>query len=187
MISTPSSLLVRLRTAEDSVAWNRFVQLYSPLLHYWTTRLGVEPSRRLDICQEVFVVLIQRREWLESQPPTSFRAWLYTVTANKCHDLQRRLRRHSEPEWQADFDPAIPAPQDELGEQEYRTYLARAALRLMRDCFSESTWRACWEHVAEGRSAADVAHELGISENAVYLARGRVLKRLRQELDGLWE
>ncbi len=187
MVSTHSSLLVRLRTADDSVAWNRFVQLYSPLLNFWITHLGVEPSRRLDVCQEVFVVLIQRREWLEGQRPKSFRAWLYTVTANKCRDLQRRLQRAVEPEWRADLNPAILAPQDDLDEQEYRTYLARAALRLMRDCFSESTWRACWEHVAEGRSAAVVARELGISENAVYLARGRVLKRLRQELDGLWE
>jgi RNA polymerase sigma-70 factor (ECF subfamily) len=178
---------MRLRTAEDSVAWNRFVQLYTPLLHFWVTRLGIDPAQRMDVCQEVLVVLIQSREWLEARQPIRFRAWLYTVTANKCRDLQRRLRRVTEPEWRADLDPAIPAPQDELDEQEYRAYLARAALRLMRDCFSESTWRACWEHVAEGRSAAEVARELGISENAVYLARGRVLKRLRQELDGLWE
>jgi RNA polymerase sigma-70 factor (ECF subfamily) len=178
---------MRLRTAEDSVAWNRFVQLYTPLLHFWVTRLGIDPAQRMDVCQEVLVVLIQSREWLEARQPIRFRAWLYTVTANKCRDLQRGLRRVTEPEWRADLDPSIPAPQDELDEQEYRAYLARAALRLMRDCFSESTWRACWEHVAEGRSAADVARELGISENAVYLARGRVLKRLRQELDGLWE
>ncbi len=57
----------------------------------------------------------------------------------------------------------------------------------MSNSFSEVTCRAVWEHVAHGRSAAEVAAELGITENAVYLARGRVLKRLRQELDGLWE
>jgi RNA polymerase sigma-70 factor (ECF subfamily) len=78
-------------------------------------------------------------------------------------------------------------PNPILIEQEYRTFVAQAALRLMRDSFSETTWRACWEHVVEGRTASQVAVELDISENAVYLARGRVLKRLRDELVGLWE
>jgi RNA polymerase sigma-70 factor (ECF subfamily) len=55
----------------------------------------------------------------------------------------------------------------------------------MRAEFESSTWTACWEHVVSGRSAADVAAELGISEGAVYVAKCRVLRRLRQELKGL--
>ena len=53
--------------------------------------------------------------------------------------------------------------------------------------FSENTWRACWMHLVEGRDGADIASELGISRNAVFLAKRRVLERLRQELDGMWE
>ncbi len=187
MVSTHTSLLVRLRSSEDSVAWNRFVKLYSPLVHYWVSRLGVEPQHRFDVCQEVFLVLVNRSSWLGTSRPTSFRAWLHTVTANKCHDLRRKQQRKCEPESRADLDRELPDPNDHLSEQEYRSYLSRAALQLMQDCFSETTWRACWEHVANGRPAPEVARELGISVNSVYLARGRVLKRLRQELDGLWE
>jgi RNA polymerase sigma-70 factor (ECF subfamily) len=61
------------------------------------------------------------------------------------------------------------------------------ALRLMRADFEETTWKACWEYVVNGRAAAEVAADLGVSVNAVHLAKARVLRRLRQELAGLLE
>jgi RNA polymerase sigma-70 factor (ECF subfamily) len=57
----------------------------------------------------------------------------------------------------------------------------------MQADFQPTTWKACWEHVVAGRPAAEVAAELGITVNAVHLARARVLRRLRQELEGLIE
>jgi RNA polymerase sigma-70 factor (ECF subfamily) len=76
---------------------------------------------------------------------------------------------------------------DTFWEKEYRRELTARALQLMQADFAPTTWKACWEFVAQGRSAAEVARELGISENAVYLAKCRVLRRLRQELAGLVE
>jgi RNA polymerase sigma-70 factor (ECF subfamily) len=51
--------------------------------------------------------------------------------------------------------------------------------------FEPATWRAFWECVVNERPAAEVASELELTENAVYLAKGRVLRRLRNELGGL--
>ena len=51
--------------------------------------------------------------------------------------------------------------------------------------FRPTTWKACWEHVVAGRAAAEVAAQLGITVNAVYLAKSHVLARLRQEMAGL--
>jgi RNA polymerase sigma-70 factor (ECF subfamily) len=61
------------------------------------------------------------------------------------------------------------------------------AKQLIASEFEPVTWAACWKYVAEDRSAADVAEELGISSNAVRVAKCRVLKRLRDELAGLLE
>lgn len=61
------------------------------------------------------------------------------------------------------------------------------ALKIMRRDFEPTTWKACWENVAMGRPAAEVAEELGISRGAVYVATSRVLKRLRKELAGMME
>ena len=80
---------------------------------------------------------------------------------------------------------AAPDPFDSLIETEYRQQLAMRALELMQADFQPATWKACWEHAACGRPAAEVAAELGLTVNAVYLATSRVLRRLRQELEGL--
>jgi RNA polymerase sigma-70 factor (ECF subfamily) len=81
----------------------------------------------------------------------------------------------------------VPDAAQEFAEQEYRQYLVGRALRLMRSDFEPATWQACWQHVVEGKSAAAVAAALGISPRAVYVARSRVVARLRQELAGLLE
>jgi len=61
------------------------------------------------------------------------------------------------------------------------------ALCLMQADFQPATWKACWAYVVEDRPAANIAAELGITINAVHLAKARVLRRLRHELEGLWE
>ena len=74
-----------------------------------------------------------------------------------------------------------------MDETEYRHYLADRALQLAKREFAPGTWRAFWGVVVEGRPAGDVAAEVGVTVNAVYLARGRVLRRLREALDGLMD
>ena len=79
----------------------------------------------------------------------------------------------------------VEAKADSFWEVEFRRELTRRALELMRTDFAPPTWQACWEFLANGRSAAEVAREFGITENAVYLAKCRVLRLLRRELAGM--
>jgi len=81
--------------------------------------------------------------------------------------------------------PAASANDDCLEERAYRLYVIGRAMRLMVTEFEPTTWQACWETVMGGRPAAEVAAEQGITVNAVYLAKSRVLGRLRQDLEGL--
>src|SRR5207248_3916108 len=112
-----------------------------------------------------------------------FRAWLKTVALNKWRD-RRRKEAHA-PRTAPLPEPADPHGGEAFWEAEYRRELIGRALEVMRAEFQPTTWKACWEFVACGRPAAEVAAELGISENAVYIAKCRVLRRLRQELAGL--
>lgn len=186
-INTRESLLIQLRDRDDSVAWSRFVELYTPLIDYWVGQLGLKDPDRSDLVQEVFIVMLGKVSTFQYDSNRTFRGWLRTVTINKCRDFVRKSSRKVEPALLEQIDAASEDETTYLTQLEYREYLANAALRLMRMHFSETTWKACWEHVANGRTAKDVAEELGISENAVYLARGRVLTRLRDELEGLWD
>jgi RNA polymerase sigma-70 factor (ECF subfamily) len=148
-------------------------------------RLGLQTSDAADLLQEVFLTLYRKLPEFQYDPSHSFRAWLRTVVTNKCRDWQRQRVRQPA---MADVAPDdIPAPDDleGFGEAEYRQQIISRALQLMQTDFQPATWRACWEHVALERPAVEIARELGISVNAVYLAKARVLSRLRQELAGL--
>jgi RNA polymerase sigma-70 factor (ECF subfamily) len=190
MTITPVSLLARLcRPAQDAgttAAWAEFVELYTPLLYSWATRLRLQPSDAADLVQDVFVVLVRKLPEFTYDARKSFRAWLRTVFMNRLRDRGRRPA--AAPQQAAAVALAElsgPNHADELEEAEYADYLARRALQLMQREFRPATWRACWEHAVNGRPAADVARELGMSVNAVYVARSRVLRRLREYLQQL--
>ncbi len=184
MDTTSISLLQRLRTTTEQAAWERFVQLYTPLLCQWARRLGLSGADEADLVQDVFALLLQKLPKFQYESQGRFRGWLWTVTLNKW----REQRRRHLPTLQADSqacDPAGPDPVVAFSEAEYQKYLVQRALELMKDEFQPATWQAFWDCVVEEQSAAEVGRRLGISENAVYLAKGRVLRRLRQELEGL--
>jgi RNA polymerase sigma-70 factor, ECF subfamily len=184
MDTTPSSLFERLQQpTERQVAWSRFVQLYTPFLFDRARRLGLQAQDAADLVQDVFTVLLRELPGFHYDRGRSFRGWLHTVLANKWRESCRR--RVVPPAGPGVNDLAGPDDVAAFEEAEYRQFLSGRALELMQAEFQPTTWKACWEHVVSGRSAAEVAAELGISEGAVYVAKHRVLRRLRQELDGL--
>jgi RNA polymerase sigma-70 factor (ECF subfamily) len=182
MNSTSISLLERLRQEPDEAAWERFVRLYTPLLLYWARRLGLQDEDAADLVQDVLVVLVRKLPEFQYQRERSFRGWMRTVLMNKWRD--RRERGKAIP-LDTSIEPEAAADDDGLDEREYRLYVIGRALRLMSSEFEPSTWQSCWETVVGGRPVAEVAAELGITVNAVYLAKSRVLARLRQDLKGL--
>src|SRR6185295_3109153 len=99
--------------------------------------------------------------------------WLWTIARNKSRERARResLRRGAPcaelPDLGAD-DPA-----SHLANREFQAQLLQQALKVMQREFETTTWTACWEHVVLDRKAADVAEALGITVNAVYIAKSR--------------
>ena len=63
--------------------------------------------------------------------------------------------------------------------------LRSAAKPIERQSKYFDLWQACWQQVVKERSAAEVAQEMGVTKNFAYLAKSRVLCRLREELNGL--
>src|ERR1700756_3431118 len=117
MHTTPVSLLERVRQPGEQQAWARLVELYTPLLFYWTRRMGLQESDAADLVQDVFAVLVHKLPAFDYDPRKSFRAWLRTVLHNKWRDQRRRGTAAQFPTGAP--DPAIPAEVDVLGEEEY--------------------------------------------------------------------
>ena len=186
MDSTSISLLRRLREPEPEAAWRRFVDLYAPLIYHWGRNQGLNSTDTSDLVQEVMAILVVKLPDFEYDPAKRFRGWLRTVTINKARDFKRRQLTQPATGTNAAIGQAVVADEVDLfDEVEYRQYLVGRALRLMQAEFRETTWQACWKSFMERQSTAEISRELGLSPNAVHIAKSRVLRRLRAELNGL--
>lgn len=182
MLTTAASLLVQLREPRDHKAWGRFVELYSPLLYHWLRDSGLQPADSADVVQEVFVAVFSHAPQFDRQRTGSFRAWLKTIVQNKVRTFLRRRTVTMSIEGQT---LAVPPTTLANWDAEYATTLLARALELIESEFEPTTWKAFRLLQMDGQPAAQVAAELGVSRNAVYIARCRVLSRLRAEVEYL--
>jgi RNA polymerase sigma-70 factor (ECF subfamily) len=185
--TTQPSLLLRLRDARDDAAWGRFVELYAPLVYGYLRRQGLQDADAADVTQEVLRAVAAAIGRLDYDPQRgSFRGWLRAVVRSKlCNFLAARRRQglaggETVDQTVLQEHPAPPEP--DSWDQEYERRLFAWAAEQVRGGFTETSWRAFWQTAVEGRGAAEVADALGISVGAVYIAKSRVLARLRREI-----
>jgi RNA polymerase sigma-70 factor (ECF subfamily) len=137
-----------------------------------------------DLVQDVFALLVAKLPQFAYRPEMRFRGWLWTVTRNRWRERKRR-RSAATMSGSAIDHATVSDSTEDFDDDEYHTYVVNRCLQLMQCEFKPITWKACWAYVVEDRPAAEVATELGITVNAVHLAKSRVLRRLREELKGL--
>ena len=186
---TRPSLLVRIRDAADREAWRQFVDLYAPLVYRFARRRGLQDADAADLAQDVLHAVARSSERLEYDPRKgSFRGWLFTVARNKLHTFLRRRERQRRRIEDVAVDrlaeePTAPESEEEaLWEQEYQQRLFDWAAEQVRGHFQNRTWQAFWRTAVEGRSPREVAEALGLSVGAVYIAKSRVLARLKEQV-----
>jgi RNA polymerase sigma-70 factor (ECF subfamily) len=192
MDETSHSLLERLGQQPDDASWRRLVDLYTPLLRHTLLHYDVPAADVDDLVQEVFSVVIRELpQFRHNHQCGAFRRWLRNIAVHRLRGYWRvrqttahatgdsdALRRLNELE-----DPASgPSRQ---WDREHDEYIARRLLELLEPEFTPTTWQAFRRQVMDGGKPAAVARELGISTNAVLLAKSRVLRRMRQEIAGL--
>jgi RNA polymerase sigma-70 factor (ECF subfamily) len=184
MHTTPVTLLERLRHPDEQGAWASFVELCTPFLFAWARRLGLQEADAADLVQEVFAILVDKLPTFVYDPRKSFRGWLRAVALNQWRATSRKRAAAA---LEGAVDPEeLEAPEAEgFWDEEYRRHLVARALAIMQAEHDPSTWKACWECVVNGRSAAEVGADLGLKPGAVRAAKFRVLARLRRELDGM--
>ena len=191
--STSRSLLYRLRD-NDAEAWERLIVLYTPLTFFWCRKLGVADQDIPDVVQEVFKAVARGIDRFRKQHASdTFRGWLRTITRTKAIDLYRRQAKQTAGVGGSEAlrrIETVPDEHDAMDERDVDEEHACHAL-FLRACdliktdFRESTWKAFWRVVVDGRSPQQVAEELGMQAGAVRVAKSRVLQRLRQELGEL--
>ncbi|MEZ6046450.1 MAG: sigma-70 family RNA polymerase sigma factor [Planctomycetaceae bacterium] len=193
MKTTSVSLLERLQIPDPKESdWQLLHGLYAPLIRHWIERVPGIREEAADLTQEVMVVLLKEIPHFRRQRKGSFRAWLRQVTVNQLRSYRKRQKRNpvagvDETEL---FLDRLGDPESELSQRwnaEHDNHVLHQMLSIVEIDFGEQAWLAFKRFALEGLSAAQVAEETGLSENAVIKTKSRILKRLRQEAEGFLE
>jgi RNA polymerase sigma-70 factor (ECF subfamily) len=184
---TAPRLLLRLRDIQDAAAWQTFVAVYAPLIYRYCRRHGLQDADATDIGQEVLTQVARSIRTFEYQPQRGrFRDWLGTVTRNK---LRRFLGKQGQavcgrggPTSDAELDETVAPEADSEWTARFNAHLLQVALERVRPQVEGTTWRAFELVWLDNRPAAAVAPEVGLTVASVYVAKSRVLRRLREEV-----
>jgi RNA polymerase sigma factor (sigma-70 family) len=191
---TSSTLLLRLRDLEDEEAWSEFLQRYTPRIYQWCRRYNLQESDASDVTQEVLGKLLRAMRSFEYNPSKgSFRGWLKTVTNNAIRDFVSTLKHPGRGSGDtmmyrnlaAIQDPDALAALAETIEAEAEQELLIEAESRVKLRVQPHTWLAYQLTARDQIKPADAAERIGMPVSEIYVARSRVIKMLRQEVDRL--
>jgi RNA polymerase sigma-70 factor (ECF subfamily) len=179
--ATRASLLVRLRDPLDAAAWGQFVDLYAPLIYGYVRKQGLQDADAADLCQDVLAAVAGAVGRLDYDPARgAFRNWLFTVVRRKLANWRAAQRRSSSLSLSHGLEQCQ-APDTEADWQaEWDRRLFAWACEQIRPSVTAATWQAFWRTAFEDQPGKRVAADLGMSVAAVYLARSRVIARLKE-------
>lgn len=191
MNTTSESLLFRLQQHAnsdeiDQSAWESFVGLYTPLLLHWARKVGLKQPDAADLIQEVLAIVFRRLPDLKYDRQGSFRGWLRTVTLNKYRE-RRRIKTLPLVDESASFVEGLASvPQAEsTWDLDYGRLLLIQAMDKMQCDFEPATWQALLAVMRENLSVEQASKQHNVSPWTIYSARSRLMRRLRDQLDGM--
>ena len=187
--ATRHSLIVKLRDPADSAAWGEFLAIYEPLVYRLGRIKGLQDADARDLSQEVFHAVARAIDrWDPGRG--SFRGWLSRIARNLLINFLTRRQHQSRGSGATsvrvllEAQPASDASATALFEAEHEGTVPWAA-REIRGEFAPATWLAFWQTAGRGSSTGRGRGRVGLSVGAVYVARSRILARLRRRIKQL--
>ncbi|MEZ6062479.1 MAG: sigma-70 family RNA polymerase sigma factor [Planctomycetaceae bacterium] len=193
MSPTHLSLLKRAQ-AGSAEGWQELADLYSPLIQGWLQKRGVAHHDAEELSQDVMAVVIRELpQFKHSGRLGAFRRWLREITAFRTKHFWRTRKAHPESPGGSEFSEIVKqleddsSPASRLWDREHDEYLLRVLFAQIEAEFEQTTVVAFRRLVLDSVPVKDVAAELNLSVGAVYTAKSRVLRKLRQEAEGLMD
>jgi RNA polymerase sigma factor (sigma-70 family) len=188
---TKASLILRLPSADDADAWREFVSIYEPFVYRFARRGGLQDADARELVQNVLLSVARAvGRWRPDRQRGRFRTWLFRIARNQLLDVLAKQQRSIVASGGSGlFDllnQTLTPGDDQNMRLEHRRELLRWAAEQVKNTVNETTWNAFWMTAVQERTVETVASELGLTTGAVYIARSRVLARLRDEVKK-WE
>jgi RNA polymerase sigma factor (sigma-70 family) len=182
-METRKTLLERVKDPGDDRSWSEFVEIYAPLVFRFARGRGAADADAEDVSQEVMRVAARVMPRFDYDPGRgSFRAWLFTVSRRQLMRHFRREVRMGRVELpEGDGEEGFRAAWD----AEWRQHLLDRAVRRVKGQVGEGQWEAFWRTAVMEEDPAVVGRDLGMSREAVYMARSRISGRMREVLKDL--
>jgi len=188
---TRASLLVQIRDGANQGAWQEFVSLYGPVVYGFARKRGLQDADAADLMQDVMRSIsaaIGRLDYDRSQG--TFRGWLFTITRNKVFNFLSARKIRPQASGDSSTNRILDSTPDandgsDTWEVEYQRRLASLAMDRVKSEFQENTWKAFWLTAVDNTPVAEVARQIGMSAGAIYVAKSRVLARLKDEVEAM--
>lgn len=185
---TNESLILRVKDPADAAAWSDFLAIYRPVVVRMACGRGLQHADADDLAQQVFLSVARAIEdWEPDAHLPPFRIWLSRITRNAIVNALTRQKPDAAGGSASvqEMLRELPERNDETTQQvieESRRQAMRWAAEEIRSEFTEVTWAMFWRSTIEGESVADVARQQHKSPGAVYMARFRVMQRLKEKV-----
>ncbi|HJZ93632.1 MAG TPA: sigma-70 family RNA polymerase sigma factor [Gemmataceae bacterium] len=188
---TSVTLLGRLRRdGTDQAAWGEFVRRYGPKICAWCRQWALQDADAQDAAQDVLLKLAAKLRTFTYDPTRSFRGWLKTLTNHAWRDFVDARHRSG-----TLANARIPWEQLESQEagldliqrldEEFDRELADEAMARVQVRVAPHTWDAFRLTAIEELAGAEVARRLNMSVAMVFIAKSRVQKMIRAEVERL--
>jgi RNA polymerase sigma-70 factor (ECF subfamily) len=192
---TDHSLVDRVKDTSDKASWLEFMGIYQPVVYRLARRRGMQDADAQDVSQQVFSSISRAIVgWQQSEDQPPFRAWLTTIARNAITTALMRRRPDRGTGSSSVADALDRTPDAEQTEEEViieaRRAIVRWAAEQIRPEFTEVTWDIFWKTAMQYISVAEVSRSTGRSTGSIYVARHRVLSRLKEkiaEVSNHWE
>lgn len=184
---TRASLIVRLPDASDAPAWREFTEIYEPFVYQYARRRGLQDSDAHELVQEVFLGVAKAvKRFNPKSDRAKFRTWLFRIARNQLATLARKRRGEKQVDtgaWQSlEAAAGMNKASDSEFDETFRSEVFMWASQRVKKNVQPQTWDAFWQTSVEGKDINTVAENLSIPRGAVYVARSRVIQRLRKEV-----
>jgi RNA polymerase sigma-70 factor (ECF subfamily) len=185
---TRTSLIAQVQSLDDGQAWREFVAIYRPVVYRLARRRGLQHADAEDLAQRVLLAVRNSIGRWEADPVRGrFRSWLATIARNAI--ISALMRRPPDVGVGGTSVLELLQEQPETDRQtqenlqrEHRRSLFRWAAQRIRGEFRDATWQAFWLTTVEGMAVQEAAAALGKSAGAIYAARSRIMRRLKEEI-----